>query len=140
MEGQPRCKKCGRVLKSRASIARGMGSTCAGVITAGKTFRSTIAQNSGNAYPTAGAMTGKAGTYLGDLSSKPLSKREVFRRTRDERRRLFDSRQPFQCGVLSKGHIPLIYVPTGDAWKENHSGRIVPHDELFRYLKRYHFI
>ena len=32
MEGKPRCKKCGRVLKSPASIARGMGSKCAGDI------------------------------------------------------------------------------------------------------------
>ena len=38
--------------------------------------------------------------FPGDLPTKRLSKRELYRRRREERRRLFETREPFQCGVL----------------------------------------
>ena len=142
MEGQAKCKKCGRVLKSPASIARGMGSTCAGIMaTSGRSLRARCKQSSGKTYQGAGASSKQSPLFPGDLSTKRLSKREVFRRIREERRRLFEERRPFQCGVLSRTRTPLVYVPAGDGgWKENHSGRIIPHEKLHDYLKRYQFI
>ncbi len=142
MEEQARCKKCGRVLKSAASIARGMGSTCAGITAmSGRMFHARSKRSASQAYQGTGTSNTQNAFFVGDLSSKQLSKREVFRRMKAERRRLFEERKPFQCGVLSKTHTPLIYVPAGDGdWKENHSGRIIPHEKLQNYLKRYQFI
>ena len=142
MEGQPKCKKCGRVLKSAASVARGMGSKCAGITaTSGGSLPARCKQSSGKAYQGVGASDIQAPLFPGDLSSKPLSRREVFRRIKEERRRLFEERKPFQCGVLSRTRTPLVYVPAGDSgWMENHSGRTIPHEKLQDYLKRYQFI
>lgn len=142
MEGQPKCKKCGRVLKSAASVARGMGSKCAGITaTSGGSLRTRCKQSSGKAYQSLGASGTQTPLSPGALSTKRLSKREVFRRIKDARRRLFEERKPFQCGVLSRTGTPLVYVPAGDGgWMENHSGRIIPHEELHNYLKRYQFI
>ena len=142
MEEQPRCKKCGRVLKSPASTARGMGSTCAGITTtAGKSFSLRIQSTSGKPYSTAGPNRIHSTSFYGDLSTKPISKKELLRNTKDERRKLFEERRPFQCGVLTRTHTPLIYVPLGDSgWKENHSGRVIPHERLQAYLKRFSLI
>ncbi len=142
MERQPRCKKCGRVLKSPASIARGMGSKCAGITaSSGKSLFSRYQQTSGTTYQSVGASGVQTPLFSGDLSTKPLSKREMLRRLKEERRRLFEERRPFQCGVLSRTCTPLVYVPSGDSgWMENHSGRIIPHEKLHDYLKRYQFI
>ena len=142
MEGQPKCKKCGRVLKSPASVARGMGSKCAGIIaTSGRTFHNRCKQSSGKTYQDVNASGTQTHLFLGNLSTKRLSKKEVSRRIKAERRRLFEERRPFQCGVLSRTNVPLVYVPAGDrGWMENHSGRIIPHERLYGYLKRYQFI
>lgn len=142
MEGQPKCKKCGRVLKSPASIARGMGSKCAGITaTSGREFHSRHRRDSGKTHQSVGASGAQTPLSSGDLPTQRLSKKEVFRRLKEERRRLFEERMPFQCGVLSRTHTPLVYVPSGDGgWMENHSGRIIPHEELHNYLKRYQFI
>lgn len=142
MEEQARCKKCGRVLKSPASIARGMGSTCAGTTPpVGKSSTLRIQQGSAKPYSTTGPKRFQNAASYGDLSNKPLSKREMFRKVRDERRKLFEERRPFQCGVLTRTHIPLIYLPLGESgWKENHSGRVIPHERLQAYLKRFSLI
>ena len=142
MEEQARCKKCGRVLKSAASIARGIGSTCAGTKpTSGKTFNPRIRGGTTKPYSTPGPNRIQNAALSGDLSNKTVSKREMFRKVRDERRKLFEERRPFQCGVLTRTHTPLIYVPLGDSgWKENHSGRIIPHEKLQAYLKRFSLI
>lgn len=142
MEGQPKCIKCGRILKSPASVARGMGSKCAGITaTTGRTFHSRYKQSAGITYQGMGANNKQATLFSGDLSTKRLSKREVSRRLKEERNRLFAERKPFQCGILSRTRTPLVYVPAGDkGWMENHSGRIIPHEELHKYLKRYQLI
>ena len=142
MEEQARCKKCGRVLKSPASVARGMGSICAGTtLTSGKTFKPIIRGGSAKSYADSGSVRKQNAAFVGDLSNKPLSKRERFRKVRDERRKLFEERRPFQCGMLTRTHSPLIYVPLGESgWKENHSGRIIPHERLQAYLKRFSLI
>jgi hypothetical protein len=78
---------------------------------------------------------------IGDAKSKRLSKRETANRNREERQRLFDERLPFQCGLLLPERKPIIYTPTEDGgWKDSTSGRIIPHDQLQSYLKRYQFI
>jgi hypothetical protein len=141
MEQQARCKKCGRILRSPQSIAMGMGWTCAGgQPSSGKTFRIRRKTGTGKAYPSSNPGT-KGSSVVGDLSSKPISRREAARRVREERRRLFEQRQPFQCGVLTRTHTPVIYVPLGDGgWKENHSGHVIAHDTLLTYLQRYRLI
>ena len=142
MEEQARCKKCGRVLKSPASVARGMGSTCAGTtIPAGKNFSLRIRRNSAKTYSITQPNRLQNAAAYGDLSAKPISQRELFRKTRDERRKLFEERRPFQCGVLTRTHTPVIYLPLGDSgWKENHSGRVIAHERLQAYLKRFSLI
>lgn len=142
MERQPRCIKCGRVLKSPASIARGMGSKCAGIsITGGKTFHMRIEGKANKACQNTGNNAPANAVFPHDLSTKSLHNRTNISRTKAERRRLFDERKPFQCGVLTRTHTPLIYVPAGDStWKENHSGRTIPHEALQNYLKRYNLI
>jgi hypothetical protein len=129
-------------LKSPTSIARGMGSTCAGTTPpAGKSFHLRIRRDSAKPYSITGPNIMQNTACYGDLSDKPASKREVFRRTRDERRKLFEARLPFQCGVLTRTHTPVIYLPLGDSgWKENHSGRVIPHERLQAYLKRFSLI
>lgn len=142
MEKQPRCKKCGRLLKSPMSIARGMGPKCAGVTaTSGKSVHARIKRNSGEAYPSAVLGHIQIPFFSGDLPTKRLSKREVYRRRREERRRLFETRESFQCGVLLPKRKPLVYIPLEDGtWKENPSGRVISHERLHEYLTRYRFI
>jgi len=142
MEGQARCIKCGRILKSAASIARGMGSKCAGIgAKGGKAFHMRIRERGGKACQSVDHNTSTNSILTNDLSAEPLRRRVDISRMRAERRRLFDERKPFQCGVLTRTHTPLIYIPAGDsAWKENHSGRTIPHGTLQNYLKRYNLI
>jgi len=137
MEQQARCKKCGRVLKSPQSIALGMGTTCAGM--ASSTGRaSSIRQkiSSGKAYKNDHGSN--RGTPLtGDLSPKPLTARQI----KEQRRRLFEERKPFGCGIFAKTRKPLIYVPTENgSWKENWTGREISHERLKGYLRKYQFI
>ena len=142
MEEQARCKKCGRVLKSPASIARGIGSKCAGITTTtGKSFSARIRRGSDKPYSTSTANRIQNMAGFGDLSPKSIGKRELFRRAKEERRELFEQRMPFQCGVLARTSIPVIYVPLREGgWKENHSGRIIPDEKLQAYLKRFSLI
>lgn len=142
MEGQPRCIKCGRVLKSAASIARGMGSKCAGIGgTRGKAFHMQMGERAGKVCQSLDNNVATSSVLPSDLSTKPLRKRVDISRIKAERRKMFDERKPFQCGVLSKSHIPVIYVPTTEGtWKENHTGRIIPHEKLQNYLKRFSLI
>ena len=142
MEENPKCKKCRRVLKSPISIARGMGPKCAGVsATQRKSVRVRNNRGSGNAYLSAGSDQLQTPLFPGDLPTKCLSKRELYRRRRDERRRSFEMRVPFQCGMLLPKRKPLVYTPLDDgSWKENPSGRVISHDRLQEYLTRYRFI
>ena len=142
MEGRPRCKKCGRVLKSPASIARGLGSICAGAAgTIRKIAPARPKQSSGKAYQSVGKGEKQASLFFGDTPAKLLNKKELYRRRREERRRSFETRQPFQCGLLLPKKMPLVYEPLEDGnWKENPSGRVIPNERLQEYLTRYRFI
>ena len=142
MEENPRCKKCRRVLKSPISIARGMGPKCAGVsATRGKSVRTRITRSSGIAYQSAGSDQLQTPLFPSDLPTKDLSKREFFRRRREERRHLFETREPFQCGLVLPKKKPLVYTPLEDgSWQENSSGRIISNERLQQYLTRYRFI
>ena len=65
----------------------------------------------------------------------------MARRQREERWHLFEQRQPFQCGILTRGKTLLVYEPTGEKnWKEKGSGRVISHEHLQDYLRRYRFI
>lgn len=142
MEGNPQCKKCGRALKSPASIARGMGSKCAGVTaTSGRRVRPKVRRSTGRAYDGVGVSGGQSLLFPGESPAKPLSKKEMYRKRKEERRRSFETRQPFQCGLLLPKKMPLVYEPLEDgSWKENPSGRVIPHERLQQYLTKYRFI
>lgn len=142
MEKKPCCKKCGRVLKSPLSIAMGMGPKCAGLsLEKGHSVHIGIRSSSGKTYRS--AETGSTQTALmpTEQPEKKVPKRELIRRQREERRRLFEQRQPFQCGMLVRTKIPLLYEPVGEKeWKDNLSGRVMSHENLQAYLMRYRFI
>lgn len=142
MEENPKCKKCGRVLKSAISIARGMGPKCAGVsTTSGKSFHVRNMQSSGLKYESPISNHVLETLSPSDLLTKHLRKRELYRRRREERRRQFETREQFQCGVLLPKKKPLVYTPLEDgSWMENPSGRVISHERLQEYLARYRFI
>jgi hypothetical protein len=138
---KPRCKKCGRVLSDPVSIARGMGPTCAGVSGGGRKVKASIKRRSGIPYNAGAIGSMQASLPFGDTTQKRPSKRELVRQTREERRRLFDERLPFQCGLLLPERKPIFYTPTEDGgWKNSTSGRVIPHEQLQSYLKRCQFI
>ena len=142
MDKQPKCKKCGRWLKSPMSIARGMGPKCAGITaTSGKSVRVRSSPSSGVACTELGPSHMQVPLFPGELPKKQLGKRELFRWRREERRRLFETREPFQCGVVLPKRKPLVYTPLEDgSWQENPSGRVISHERLGAYLMRYRFI
>lgn len=142
MEQVSRCKKCGRLLKSPTSIARGMGPKCAGISSArGRSIHIGVRRRLGKAYQSAGAGTLQMPLISSEPPIKKGSRRELARRRKEERRRLFESRQPFGCGMLSGRKIPLMYEPSGESeWQESASGRLISHERLQAYLKRYRFI
>ena len=128
MEGIPKCKKCGRLLKSPASIARRMGPKCAGVSGGRRRVKMRTGRQSGSAYGL-GVSGGIQTTLPTEVTTpKRLSKRELAKRNREDRRRLFEGRQSFQCGLL---------LPER---KDSTSGSIISHERLQNYLKQYQFI
>ena len=142
MEKQPTCKKCGRRLKSALSVTRGMGPKCAGMpSTSGMSVRVQSKPSSRTAYSDKALTQVQAFFFTGDLPKKRLGKRELFRQRRDERRRLFETRLPFQCGLVLPARKLLMYIPLDDgSWQESHSGRVISHERLQQYLVKYRFI
>ncbi len=137
MEQQARCKKCGRILKSPQSIALGMGSACAGIASsAGRASPIRQKRSSGKSYKNH-YDSNRSTPFAGDLSTKLLTARQL----REQRRKLFEERKPFGCGIFAKTRKPLIYVPTENGfWKENWTGREISHERLKGYLRKYQFI
>lgn len=142
MEKQPRCKKCGRRLKSPLSIGIGMGPKCAGIkSTSGRCVRVQSKPSSRTAYSDKTLVQVQAPLFTGELPKKGLSKRELFRKRKEERRRLFETRLPFQCGLVLPARKPLVYTPLADgSWREDYSGRVISHERLQQYLVRFRFI
>ncbi len=142
LEKQPRCKKCGRRLKSPLSIAIGMGPKCAGItVTSGNGVRVQSKLISLTAYSDKSPVQVQAPLFTGELPKKRRNKREVFHRRREERRRLFETRLPFQCGLVLPARKPLVYTPLeGGLWREDYSGRVISHERLQQYLVRFRFI
>jgi len=142
MEKQPKCKKCGRRLKSPLSIAIGMGPKCAGIkSTSGRSVHVQSKSIPRSAYSDKPLVQVQSSLFTGELPKKGLSKRELFRKLRDERRRLFETRLPFQCGMVMPARKPLVYTPLEDgSWREDYSGRVISHERLQQYLVRFRFI
>jgi hypothetical protein len=138
---KPRCKKCGRVLSDPESIARGMGPKCAGITGSGRKVKARLRKRSGIPYG-AEALGGMQTTLpIGDTTPKRPPKRKLTRDSKEERRLLFDEHRPFQCGLSLPERKPIIYIPTEDGgWKISNDGRVIPHEQLQSYLKRYQFI
>lgn len=141
MDEYVNCKKCGRRLKSPVSITIGIGPKCAGISGGSRAVGVRVGKSSGTPN-SPGTSSGIQVTFpTGDIKPMRLPKRELARRNREERRRLFDKRLPFQCGLLLPDRKPIVYTPTEDGgWKDSTSGRVVPHEQLQSYLKRYQFI
>lgn len=79
--------------------------------------------------------------FTGELPAKPVSRKELYQRRREKRHRSFETRQAFECGLLLPKKMPLVYEPMEDGnWKENPSGRVIPHERLQQYLTRYRLI
>lgn len=142
METAVKCKKCGRVLKSPLSIAMGMGPKCTGVsLTKGKRLNIGIRRSSGKIYNAVGSGSSQMPMLISQTREKKLSRKEQACRQREERRRLFEQRQSFQCGMLVRSKTPLMYEPIGEKdWKDNLSGRVMSQEQLQAYLLRYRFI
>lgn len=133
METTVKCRKCGRVLKNLASIAMGMGPKCAGVSAgSGGRFHLKISRSAGKAYTPVG---GKAGEQMPliptEREGKKLSRKEIARQKREERRRAIEQRRPFQCGRTGSTRTPLIYEPMGEKeWRDGLSGRLISQEKL----------
>ena len=142
MDGKPRCKKCGRILKSPASIARGLGSVCAGATgTQKKMTPVRVKRNSGKAYQSVGTSQRQGLLFNGEPPAKPESKKELDRRRHEERPGAIRGHPPFQCGGLMPKQMPLVYEPLQDGnWQENPGGRVISHERLQQYLTKYQFI
>ena len=143
MTEKPRCKKCGRILNSMASIARGLGPICAGATVRQQKRAVPIRakRNSGKAYQSVGMSESQVLLFTGELPAKPVSRKELYQRRREKRRRSFETRQAFECGLMLPKKMPLVYEPLEDGnWKENPSGRVIPHERLQQYLTRYRLI
>lgn len=143
MEKTVKCRKCGRVLKNPSSIAMGMGPKCAGVSAgSGGRFRLKIRRSAGKAYAPVG---GKAGAQMALIPTgqegKKLSRKEIARQKREERRRAIEQRRPFQCGLAGPIRTPLIYEPVGEKeWRDGLSGRLISKEQLQAFLTRHRFI
>jgi hypothetical protein len=142
METTVKCKKCGRVLKNPASVVLGMGPKCAGVSPSRGGHRLGIRQSSGKEY---GAVGMTSATQMSMMPTEPparkLSRKELARRLRDERRRAFEQRQTFQCGMVVRTKSPLVYEPVGEQeWRDSLSGKVLSQEQLRAYLARYRFI
>lgn len=138
---KPRCKKCGKVLSDPESIARGMGPKCAGISIVGRSIKVRIARLGGISYSLGLSSSVQAILPIVDPATKIQFEREPAICTREERRRLFEARKPFPCGLLLPERKPIIYTPTayGD-WKNNRNESVIPHNQLQSYLKRYRLI
>ncbi len=138
---KPRCKKCGKVLSDPESIARGMGPKCAGISSGGRSEKVRIAHPGGSQY-SFGISGGMQATLpVMPTAPKIKPKAEQARCSREERRRLFEERKPFECGLLLPDRKAVIYTPIahGD-WKNNSNENVIAHDQLQIYLKRYQLI
>ena len=137
----PRCIKCGRRLKSPESIARGVGPKCAGVFGNSRSMKVRVPSRNGFAYLLGMTGSHQASMPIGATPIRRISRRELIRGKKAERRRLFEARLPFQCGILVASRRPLVYLPLpDDSWKEEHTGRTIPHARLQDYLQRYGLI
>ncbi len=137
----PRCIKCGRRLKSLESIARGVGPKCAGVAGSSRMLKVRMSSRNGLAYSRVVAGSDPQPVPIGATAVQGIPKSDFIRRKKQERRRRFEARLPFRCGVLATSRRPLVYLPLpDDNWKEEHSGRTITHARLQDYLRRYGLI
>ncbi len=135
------CSKCGRRLKSPESVARGIGPKCAGTSGRSRSAKVRVASRNGLLYSLGATGSNQQPMPIGEAPARRISRRELIRRKKEERRRRFEARLPFQCGILVANRMPLVYLPLpDDKWKEEHSGRTIPHARLQDYLLRYGLI
>ena len=144
MVHKPRCKKCGRVLRNPASIARGLGPVCAGETGKGRRRykKSRSYQPNGRTYAAVGSGSNQLLIPIQshEAAKRRPRKRDRLRRVQMQRKTNFLSRQPFQVGINARTREPVIYSPVGtDGWIDLQGTRI-SHENLGRYLQRYYFI
>lgn len=136
---KPRCKKCGKVLRDPESIALGMTPKCAGLSSGRRTVNVKVDRRGGSPY-SLGILGGMQATLpIMDTTLKNLSKTELVICSREERRRLFNERKPFHCGLSLPERKPIIYTPTHDgAWKNTDNESVISHEQLQSYLNCKH--
>lgn len=143
METIVKCKKCGRVLKNPASVVMGMGPKCAGVSPSrGGRFRLGIRQSSGKVYSAVGMASATQMPMMPvEPPARKLSRKELVRRLREERRQAFEQRRAFQCGVVVRTRSPLVYEPMGEQeWRDSLNGKVLSQEQLKAYLMQHRFI
>jgi hypothetical protein len=92
-------------------------------------------RSSGRAFQSIGASERQDSLFSGEMPVKPVSKKELYRSRREERGHSFETRQPFQCGLLMPKRKPLVDKQLDDRnWQENTSGRVISHKRLQKYL------
>jgi hypothetical protein len=111
------------------------------VASTGRTVKVKVGPRGGSPYSLSLSGGVQATLPIMDTAPKKQSKRELLSCSREERRRLFDERLPFKCGLLLPERKPVVYTPTEDGgWKNSMNGQVIPHDQLQSYLKHYKFI
>ncbi len=165
---KPTCRKCGRVLTSPESIARGMGPECAGDSGTRRRVRTRSRRGGGRRYDAVGG--GHAGQQTLSLfagftpqpagplpiaaapmltlpPAQPAAPAQVRAgkkaqaAVRKERRAAHT--QAFHARQpFSVGLAPNLtdFVPVEGGWQNVQTGRFSTHDDLRRYLERYGFI
>lgn len=155
----PRCKRCGRVLKSPASIARGMGPECAGAGPGrGKRFRLPIKGRTTHAYqsaPTFGKSQPAAAGMFTTQPTKAEIEEEAKRAAQCERRKALDEHQVITLGPFARRNLDYKFITTytpvsPDEWKmesrNETTGEIIErgftttHQNLADFLNRYGYI
>lgn len=138
METTVKCRKCGRVLKNPVSIAMGMGPKCAGVsMTTGKKLHAGNRRRVGKGYNAVGIGHSQIPLMLSLVPEDLSSRRDMTRQQREERRRLFNERRTFQCGISARSKTPLMYEPVGEKdWKDTLNGKVISQEQLQAHLIR----
>jgi len=141
---RPTCKRCGRTLKDPVSIARGIGPVCAGSGGSSSGRRPPRTRDrSGRRYEAVGNGNGQLPLFAqgNEPDEHPrMSKRARVAAARERRRRQFQRRRAFQCGLNARTREPVVYSPTPEGGWTNTEGYTTSHAALEKYLRRYGWI
>lgn len=143
---EPRCKRCGRILKDPASISRGMGLQCAGA-TNGETRarQPRIRRGTGQGFALMTHCGDQHQLFASGAAERAeketrAEKRARIQSVKAQRRASFERRQPFQCGINTLTRETIVYLPRPDGTWVNSEGYHTTHTALEKYLHDYEWI